>query len=148
MKLIPREWDDFPTLSNLRRQMNRLFEGYLPGPVEGGTAFDWWPPVNIVETPETVVLTAEVPGLEPKDIEISVVGDTVTIKGERHTEKEEKGKTWYRREIAGGRFTRSFTLPVAIDAEHVDAVQKAGLLTVTLPKRAEARSKRIEVKVR
>lgn len=145
MKLIPREWDEFPTLTGLRRQMNRLLD-YFPNAEE--TAFEWWPAVNVIETPETVVVTAEVPGLEPKEIEISVVGDTLTIRGEKRIEKEEKGKTWYRREIAGGKFTRSFTLPASVDGEHVDATSKMGILTVTLPKRAEARAKKIEVKVK
>ena len=145
MKLIPREWDEFPTLTGLRRQMNRLLD-YFPTAEE--SAFEWWPAVNVIETPETVVVTAEIPGLEPKEIEISVVGDTLTIRGEKRIEKEEKGKTWYRREIAGGQFTRSFTLPAPVDAEHVDATTKMGILTVTLPKRAEARAKKIEVKVK
>jgi HSP20 family protein len=145
MKLIPREWDEFPTLTGLRRQMNRLFE-YFPSAEEPG--FEWWPAVNVAETPETVVVTAELPGLEPKEIEISVVGDTLTIRGEKRFDREEKGKTWYRREIAGGKFTRSFTLPASVDAEHVDATSKAGILTITLPKRAEAKAKKIEVKVK
>ena len=145
MKLIPREWDEFPALTGLRRQMNRLLD-YFPNAEE--SAFEWWPAVNVIETPETVVVTAEVPGLEPKEIEISVVGDTLTIRGEKRIEKEEKGKTWYRREIAGGKFTRSFTLPTSVDAEHVDATSKMGILTITLPKRAEARAKKIEVKVK
>ncbi|MCK6460959.1 MAG: Hsp20/alpha crystallin family protein [Planctomycetes bacterium] len=145
MKLIPREWEEYPTLTGLRRQMNRLFE-YFPTGEEPG--FEWWPAVNVAETPETVVVTAELPGLEPKEIEISVVGDTLTIRGEKRIEREEKGKTWYRREIAGGKFTRSFTLPASVDAEHVDATSKAGILTITLPKRAEAKARKIEVKVK
>jgi HSP20 family protein len=145
MKLIPYQWDAFPTLTGLRRQMNRLFD-YFPTDEEPG--FEWWPAVNVSETPETVVVTAEIPGLEPKEIEISVVGDTLTIRGEKRIEKEEKGKTWYRREIAGGKFKRSFSLPASVDAEHVDATSKAGVLTITLPKRAEAKAKRIDVKVK
>jgi len=145
MKMIPREWDEFPTLTGLRRQMNRLLD-YFPTAEEPG--FEWWPAVNVSETPETVVITAEVPGLDPKEIEISVVGETLTIRGEKRFEKEEKGKTWYRREIVGGKFTRSFNLPAAVDAEHVDATAKAGILTITLPKRAEAKAKKIEVKVK
>lgn len=145
MKLIPREWEEFPTLTGLRRQMNRLLD-YFPPTEESG--FEWWPAVNVSESPETVVITAEVPGLEPKEIEISVVGDTLTIRGEKRFEKEEKGKTWYRREINGGKFTRSFTLPAPVDAEHVDATAKSGILTITLPKRMEARAKKIEVKVK
>jgi len=145
MKLIPREWEEFPTLTGLRRQMNRLLD-YFPNAEE--PTFEWWPAVNVTETPETVLVTAEIPGLEPKEIEISVVGDTLTIRGEKRIEKEEKGKTWYRREIAGGKFMRSFTLPTSVDAEHVDATSKMGLLTITLPKRAEARAKKIEVKIK
>jgi HSP20 family protein len=145
MKLIPREWEEFPTLTGLRRQMNRLFE-YFPTAEEQG--FEWWPAVNVAETPETVVVTAELPGLDPKEIEISVVGDTLTIRGEKRFEREEKGKTWYRREIMGGKFTRAFTLPASVDAEHVDATSKAGILTITLPKRAEAKAKKIEVKIK
>ena len=145
MKMIPREWDEFPTLTGLRRQMNRLLD-YFPTAEEPG--FEWWPAVNVSETPETVVITAEVPGLDPKEIEISVVGETLTIRGEKRFEKEEKGKTWYRREIVGGKFTRSFNLPAPVDAEHVDATAKAGILTITLPKRAEAKARKIEVKVK
>jgi len=145
MKLIPREWDEFPTLTGLRRQMNRLLD-YFPAAEEPG--FEWWPAGNGVETRETVLVTAEIPGLDPKEIEISVVGDTLTIRGEKKFEKEEKGKTWYRREIVGGKFTRSFTLPTSVDPEHVDATSKAGILTITLPKRAEAKAKKIEVKAK
>lgn len=147
MTLTPREWDEFPTtLTTLRRQMNRLLD-YFPM-VEGEPTFEWCPAVDICETPETIVVTAEMPGLEAKDVEISVAGDQLTIRGERRAEKEEKGKTWYRRELASGRFTRTFTLPISIDPEHIDATAKAGLLTITMPKRAEARAKKIEVKVK
>ena len=145
MRLIPYEWNDWPVATGLRHQMNRLLDTYFTGFGEERT-MEWRPNIDVVETPETVVVKAELPGIEAKDIEISVVGDTLTIRGEKKFEREEKGKTWFRKEIAEGKFTRSLTLPTPIDAQSVDAVDRNGVLTITLPKKAEAKAHKIAIK--
>ena len=149
MRLIPYRGDDFGGLIAMRERMNDLFGPLVRGgetPMFGGQP--WLPSVDIVETPETLQVKAEVPGFDPKDIEISVVGDTLTIKGEKTAEKEEKGKTWHRRECTSGTFFRSVTLPVEIDPDHVEAVEEAGVLTITLPKRVHATAKHITIKTK
>ena len=147
MKLVPwRREVGFPGL----RRLDRLFEDFFSGD-------DFWtlpaaetvgPALDVAETPESVVVKAEVPGIEPKDIDISVTGDTLHIKGEKHEEKEEKGKTWRRVERSFGSFHRSVMLPAPVNGDKVEAEVKEGVLTVTLPKSAEAKRKKIEVKAR
>ncbi|MFN3467735.1 MAG: Hsp20/alpha crystallin family protein, partial [Candidatus Brocadiales bacterium] len=99
------KWPEIPTFGSLQREMDRLFEDFFR---RGGLMREWrWAPsVDVVETSDTVVVKAELPGLEPKDVDISVSGDTLTIKGERKAEKEEKGKTFYRMERCYGSFCR------------------------------------------
>ena len=149
MRLIPYRADDFGSLTALQGRMNHLFDSFFGGdrPHTLGVQ-QWLPAVDVVETPETLLVKAELPGIDPKDIEISVVGDTLTIKGRKTTEKEEKGKTWHRRECTTGTFLRSITLPVDVDADHVEAVGEAGVLTITLPKREHAKARRITVKAK
>lgn len=147
MTLIP--WrGDWPSLSSLQREMNRLFEGFFGDETGLTRAGGFTPALDVAETPETVVVKAEVPGLDPKDVEISVTGDTLTIRGEKKEEKEEKGKSWHRVERRYGAFSRSVALPAPIDPDHVEAVSSNGLLTITIGKSKEAKPKKIEVKVR
>lgn len=149
MRLIPYRGDDFGGVTALQDRMNHLFDSFFRG--EGPHLFGgqrWLPSVDVLETPETLRVKAELPGIDPKDIEISVVGDTLTIKGEKTTEKEDKGKTWHRRECTSGTFLRSVALPVEVDADHVEAVDEAGVLTITLPKREHAKAKHIPVKAK
>jgi HSP20 family protein len=147
MSLIP--WrGDWPSLSSLQREINRVFEGFFDDDMGLTRPSGFAPAIDVAETPETVVVKAEVPGLDPKDVEISVTGDTLTIRGEKREEKEEKGKTWHRVERRYGAFARSVTLPAPIDPNHVEAVSSHGLLTITIGKSKEAKPKKIEVKVR
>lgn len=135
-------------LTALRRQMNRLFQdfGGFEEPAAVATAGDLLPPLDVAETPEMYVVKAELPGVDLKDIDISVTGNMLTIKGDKHEEKEEKGKTWHRVERSYGSFCRSVTLPVAVKADKIEAESKDGLLTVTVPKSVEALPKKISVK--
>ena len=132
--------------------MNRLFQDFFDegftGPGRLATEEVWLPALDVVETPETFVVKAEVPGIDPKDIEISVSGDTLNIRGEKRAEKEEKGKTWYRVERSYGSFHRSVPLPIGVKADRVEAESKDGVLTITLPKIPEAMPKRIAVKTK
>jgi HSP20 family protein len=142
MQLIPRS-NDFH-LATLHDRMDRLLESFFDDPDMGSRLLGL--PVDVYETPETVQVQAELPGIEPKDIHLSVVGDTLTIRGERIAEREEKGKTWHRRERRAGSFLRTIPLPARVDPDHVEATDRSGILTITLPKLEEAKARRIPVK--
>lgn len=132
----------------LRREMDTLFDGFfseLGEPARGVQSFN--PRVDVTENGKEVRITAELPGVEEKDVEVSLSGDAITIKGEKREEKEEKGEEQYRLERSYGAFRRSFPLPCEVDADKATASFKKGVLTVTLPKTAEAaKSKKIAVK--
>ena len=145
MRLIPHRKDEFG-LATFQNRLNRLFDNFL---TEGEfpTGNDaLWPAIDVIDTPETLQVKAEVPGIDPKDIDISIVGNALTIKGAKTEEKEEKGKTWYRRERMGGSFLRTIPLPVNVDAEHVEAIDEDGVLKITLPKLEQEKAKFIPVK--
>jgi HSP20 family protein len=147
MRLIPSRGEQWG-LFGLQDRMNNLFEAFSRG--NDWTAFGegTWPTVDVIETPETLQVKAEMPGIDPKDIEIAVHGDTLTIRGEKKTEEEHKGKTWHRRERTAGMIARTIHLPVAIDPDHIDAVDEAGVLTVTLPKREDVKPRQITVRTK
>ncbi|MCS6787085.1 MAG: Hsp20/alpha crystallin family protein [Thiobacillaceae bacterium] len=103
------------------------------------------PKVDIIDRAEEVVVRAELPGIDKKDLEVTVTGDTLTLKGQtRHEEKEEKGD-YFRSEITRGSFARTLVLPAAVDATKAKASFKDGLLEVTLPKKEEARRQSIAI---
>jgi HSP20 family protein len=106
------------------------------------------PAIDVAETDKAFAVTAELPGMDEKDIDVSVTGDLLTIKGEKRQEREEKNKNYYLSERSYGQFQRSFTLPSGIDRDKIAAEFAKGVLTVTLPKSAEAQQqqKKIDVK--
>jgi HSP20 family protein len=103
------------------------------------------PAFDISETDNEIHVKAELPGMNPNEIEITLTGDLLTIKGEKKEEKEEKGKNFHRRERRYGSFSRSFRLPVEVKADSINAGYKDGVLTVTVPKAEEEKARRIEV---
>ena len=113
---------------------------------EPRTGRPWSPSVDIFETENEVVLKADVPGVELKDIEVRVENQTLTVKGERQFEQEEQRKGYHRIERSYGAFTRTVRLPVAVEGSKVDAKFKNGLLTVTLPKTPGAKGITVPVK--
>jgi HSP20 family protein len=145
-------WEPFQELVTTHDRLNRLFNEAFARTFQGtgeevlgsGT---WVPPVDIYETQNDLVLQAELPGIEPNDVEVRVEDNTLYLKGERKFQGEVKDETFHRRERAYGVFTRSFALPGFIDAEKVSAEYKNGVLTVTLPKREEAKPKTIKIQV-
>jgi HSP20 family protein len=108
------------------------------------------PAVDVAEDDKAYHITAELPGMSEKDIDVTLSGDTLTIKGEKHDQKEEKAKNYYLSERRYGSFHRTFTLPEGIDRDKIDAGFSAGVLSLTLPKTAEAvkQQKKIEVKAK
>lgn len=142
------EWKPFREVSRLRREMDRLWDDFFgPGrralrPLEA----EWAPAVDVSETADKVVVKAEVPGIEAKDIDISLSGDVLTIKGEKKSEREEKKENYHLVERSYGSFSRSLRLPAAVKADKIEASYKQGVLTVTCPKKEEVKPKAIEVK--
>lgn len=133
----------FEEMERLRREMDRLFTGFRGFRPFGVGVF---PLLNVSEDKDNLYLRAELPGIDPKDIEISVEGDTLTLRGERKSPEVGENVSYHRREREFGRFRRSLTLPTRIDADKVEAVFKNGILQITLPKAEEARPKQITVK--
>ncbi|MBI2081046.1 MAG: Hsp20/alpha crystallin family protein [candidate division NC10 bacterium] len=144
-------WDPFRDLMSIQERMNRLFDQTLArtrGEDEGIAASAWMPAVDIYETPDRVVMKAELPGLTREDVEINVRDNTLSLRGERKFEKEVKEENYLRIERAYGSFQRSFSLPATIQQEKIKAIFKDGVLEVTLPKAEEARPKQIKIDVK
>ncbi|MEW6585288.1 MAG: Hsp20/alpha crystallin family protein [Nitrospirota bacterium] len=142
------EWNPFALL---RQEMNTLFDSFFRGfeTEPFGTRFGAFAPrVDVAETDKEFKVSAELPGMDDKDIDVSLTKDSLTIKGEKKEEKEEKGKSFYRLERSYGSFTRTIPLPVEIVTDKAKAEFKKGILTVTLPKTPQAikETKKVPVK--
>jgi len=142
-------WEPFREFSTLQDRINRVFrESYRPeGQDESLTASSFAPAVDVYEDEHSVTLKIEVPGIDEKDINISLENNVLTVHGERKIEKEEKEENYRRVERQYGSFTRTFTLPTTVDGEKVSANYDKGVLNVTLPKKAEAKPKQIKVNI-
>lgn len=128
----------------LRREMDSLLTRFGPGGLRGrGGVF---PAANLYETGDTYVLTAELPGVSPADIEVSIEGTTVSLHGERKIEYGNGATSVHRLERQSGSFRRAFELPVAVDPDKVQAIHKNGVLMLRLPKAAEHQARRISVR--
>jgi HSP20 family protein len=139
-------WDPFREVMTLQNRLNSMFRDWNEG--EGPlTTANFVPAVDIYEDEKKVVLKLEVPGIEEKDLDVRVENSTLTVKGERKFEKEEKEENFHRIERRYGSFYRAFTLPPTVDAEHVNASYNAGVLRLELMKKPEAQPKQIKVNV-
>ncbi len=139
-------WDPFREVVALQNRMNNLFRDMNEGESPLTTA-SFVPAVDIYEDPKKVVLKLEVPGIEEKDLDVRVENNTLTVKGERKFEKEEKEENFHRIERRYGTFYRSFTLPQTVDSEHIHASYTNGVLKLELSKKPEAQPKQIKVNV-
>ena len=133
----------------LRQEMERVFDRFFEprwDEFEAGGA--WAPKLDVSETKDAYMVKAEIPGVDQKDLSVSLQNQILTIKGEKHKDKEEKDEKYHRVERSWGEFTRAIALPGAADTEKVNATFKDGVLTITLPKSAEAQKseKKITVK--
>jgi len=151
MELLRFERDPFAGLARLQDEMNRLFESYGPfaGHRRGGqehvSARVWQPLADVYEDQDRIVLHFDLPGLRQEDIDIEMTGDTLTIKGERRFEDEQRRDNYVRVERAYGQFQRTFTIGVPIQQDGVSAAYKNGVLEVTLPKAEETKPKKVRV---
>jgi HSP20 family protein len=141
------KWDPFRDMVTLRDKMNRLFEDAFSGRGEDKelTASTWIPSVDIYESENEMVLTAEVPGIDEKDIEIKIEDNTLTLRGERKFQKETKEENYHRIERSYGSFYRAFTLPTSIDADRIHAEHESGVLKITMPKKHELKPRTVKI---
>lgn len=142
-------WEPFGEMRSLHERMDRLFDGFFRSPrlvpwESAELAF----PLDVYETEESLVVKAPLPGVRPEDVDISITDDILTIKGESKSEEEVKREDYHRRELRHGSFCRSVTLPTQVEHGKAEATFEQGILTVTLPKTAEAKPKTIKVKTR
>ncbi|MCK4272405.1 Hsp20/alpha crystallin family protein [bacterium] len=144
--LVP--WSRRGELTSFRQEMDRFFDRFFEGwPLRpSGEEGEWAPAVDVSETAKEVIVKAELPGMDPKDIDVSVHSDVLTLRGERKKEHEEKGEDFHRIERSYGAFSRSIRLPGEVDVAKVKATYKDGVLKIYLPKTKEAAVKKIEVK--
>jgi HSP20 family protein len=148
MTMIAR-WDPFRELNLITDRMNRLFQdtyGTQGRPEEGITA-NFVPAVDIYEDEHNVTVKMEVPGIDQKDIDVRLENNTLTVRGERKFDKDEKEENFHRIERRYGSFYRSFALPNTLDAEKVQADYDNGVLRIRLAKKAEAKPKQIKVNI-
>jgi HSP20 family protein len=139
-------WDPFREVVALQNRVNSLFRELNDGDSPLATA-SFVPAVDIYEDNKKVVLKLEVPGIDEKDLDVRVENNTLTVKGERKFEKEEKEENFHRIERRYGSFYRAFTLPTTVDNEHVNANYHNGILKLELSKKPEAQPKQIKVNV-
>lgn len=142
-------WEPFRDIISLRDAMDRLFEDsfvrlsrFWPGIGE------WQPPIDMYQTDNEVVVKAAIPGLKPEEVDISITGDTVTIKGEHKEDKEVRDEDYLYKECRFGSFSRTVTIPVKVKTDKAEAVFENGILTLTLPKAEEVKPRQIKVKVK
>jgi HSP20 family protein len=148
-----RREEEYP-LYSLQREVNRLFDDFFRGfdmrPFR--MAEEKWsgftPKMDLEETDKEYRITAELPGMEEKDVEVLLTGNSLTLKGEKKEEKEEKGQSFYHMERSYGSFHRTVPLPEGIDLKKVDADFKNGVLTVKLPKTVEAKTKSKKIPIK
>jgi HSP20 family protein len=135
----------------IQDRMNRIFEDAFRGQGRSGEedwlGGSWAPPVDIYEHDGNLVLKAELPGIDPKDVDVRVENNVLTLRGERKFDSEVKRENCHRVERAYGTFSRSFTLPNVVDTQNIKAEFKDGVLRVTMPKREEAKPKQIQVQI-
>jgi HSP20 family protein len=141
-------WEPFRGFPTLQEQINRLFNDTLyRGQGEESALTTWAPAVDIYESPEELVVKADLPDINEKDIDVRVENNLLTIRGERKFEKNVSEDNYLRVERSYGAFSRSFSLPNTVNAEAIRADYKNGVLTVRLPKREEAKPRQVKVQI-
>jgi HSP20 family protein len=129
------KWSPFDELTRFERKFDRLFAGH-----------SFSPAVDVYEDKEKITVEAEVPGMEEKDVEITVDKNVLSIKGSRQLEKKADKKEYWRVERSSGSFVRSFTLPSSVETENIQASYNKGVLTIHIPKKPEVVPRKIEIK--
>jgi HSP20 family protein len=143
-------WDPFRDLMSIQGELNRLFGRTYAGTDAGtgATSGAWVPPLDVYETPEKLVVTMELAGIDPKDVDVSVEDSMLTVSGTREFYSDVNEEDFHRVERRYGSFSRSLSLPSTSNAEAIQASFDKGVLTVEIPKREEAKPKKITIKAK
>lgn len=140
--------DPFREFGDVRAEVNRLFDNFLGRTAQaGGMERLWAPPVDMYETKDELVVLAELPGLNEKDIHLSITGDVLTLRGDRAWDAQIEQDSYYRSERWHGKFERSLPLPVPVQSDKVKAQYRDGVLTIKLPKVEEIKPREIKIDV-
>ncbi len=144
-------WDPFEELREVQRSLDRLFDELVgrrpPRRAQAREVAVWEPAVEVYETDQEVVVRAELPGVDPKDVNVTVQDNTLTIEAEAREEQEERGRNYLRRELRYGRFVRGLTLPVEVRSDAAKASYRNGVLEVRVPKSERAKPRQVKVEV-
>jgi len=142
-------WRPFRELERMRREMDRVWDSFFgERPItKTGEVGEWLPSLDVTETKNDIVVRTEIPGMDPKDIDISLSSNVLTIKGEKKQEKEEKEENYHLVERSYGKFVRSVQLPGEVKSDKINASYKDGVLNIRLPKSEEAKKKEVKIKV-
>jgi HSP20 family protein len=142
------QWEPFRNMSDIQGEVNRLFDSFLGRRMPSAPAMRaWLPAVDMHETKDALVLTVEVPGVSEKDVTVSITGDLLSIKGERRVSDEAKDQQSLHSERVFGQFERLIQLPLAVQADKVEANYRDGVLQVTLPKAEELKPREIKIDI-
>jgi len=139
------KWSPWRDMMSVQDEMNKLFSGLVTSRSDVSSAEDWVPSVDISETDDGFIVTADVPGMGAEDIKISVANDVLTLKGDKKNIREGDGENFHRVERTFGSFERTFSLPTGVDSGSVKAKYKDGVLEVKIPKSKEAKPQEIKV---
>lgn len=140
-------WDPFHNLSTLQEQVNRLFDSKFSNHGDSATLTAWVPAVDVYETENELVIKVDLPEIAEKDIDVRVESNMLTVRGERKFEQKVEEENYLRMERSYGTFSRSFSLPNSVDTQAIKAEYTDGVLSVTLPKRAESKPKQVKINV-
>jgi HSP20 family protein len=138
-------WDPFRNLGDIQSEMNRLFDNFSGRPASTAGERMWFPAVDVRETKDEVVLSFDVPGMSEKDIQLSITGDLLTVRGERKFDREESKDTYHRVERVYGKFERTVQLSMPVQTDKVKATYREGVLEVKLPKVEEVKPREIKI---
>jgi HSP20 family protein len=141
------KWDPTHELLRLQDRLNRIF-GQVLDEDEHVISGQWTPPCDIIETKDSVILQAEIPGVSQDSLDVQVEGGVLTLRGEKRFDQESEERSYHRIERAYGRFVRTFTLPRTIDPERIHATVERGVLQLIMPKRSETQPRSIRIEVR
>jgi HSP20 family protein len=140
-------WEPFDEMMSMRESMDRLFEDFFSRRPRSAAPLVWQPAVEIFETESEVVVKAELPGIDPKNVSVTMTAEGLTIKGEAKAEHEDKGRNYYRRELRYGAFARTIPLPTEVKSDETKATFRHGILEVKVPKAERLRPKAVKVEV-
>jgi HSP20 family protein len=139
-------WNPFGDMNLLQNQMNRLFDSAIQGwPGESNGTTSWVPAADIYESDEDLVVNVDLPGIDPKAVEVRVENNVLTIRGERQFDQKQNTENYHRVERSYGAFGRSFTLSTSVNPEKIRATYQSGVLTIVMPKAEAAKPRKIQI---